>query len=59
MNAITCEWLDNSLIANSLYQEYDIIGIDEAQFFDDVVNACEMMAKNGKVVIVAGLDATY
>lgn len=38
---------------------YDVIGIDEAQFFDDLVEFCEEMAARGKHVVVAGLDATY
>lgn len=36
---------------------YEVIGIDEVQFFDeDIVNICRDMANNGKRVIVAGLD---
>lgn len=35
----------------------DVIGIDEAQFFDDqIVDVCRKLANNGKRVIVAGLD---
>ncbi|KAJ9578973.1 hypothetical protein L9F63_024919 [Diploptera punctata] len=39
--------------------EYDVIGIDEGQFFPDVVECCEEMANIGKIVIVAALDGTY
>lgn len=39
--------------------DYDVIGIDEGQFFTDVVSFCETMANLGKTVIVAGLDGTF
>jgi thymidine kinase len=35
----------------------DVIGIDEAQFFDhEIINVCRKLANSGKRVIVAGLD---
>src|SRR5690554_2317790 len=38
----------------------DVIGIDEAQFFDDeIVAVCNDLANNGKRVIVAGLDMDF
>jgi len=38
----------------------DVVGIDEAQFFDDaIVEVCNTLANNGKRVIVAGLDMDY
>jgi thymidine kinase len=38
----------------------DVVGIDEAQFFDDaIVDICNNLANNGKRVIVAGLDMDY
>ena len=37
-----------------------VIGIDEAQFFSEgIINICNMLASNGKRVIVAGLDQDY
>jgi len=39
--------------------EYDVIGIDEGQFFPDIVPWCEDMANRGKVVVVAALDGTF
>ena len=40
--------------------EYDVVGIDEAQFFsDDLLTACKDLAKNKTRVIVAGLDTDY
>src|SRR5487761_2627855 len=41
-------------------QGADVIGIDEAQFFDPgIVSVCETLAGHGIRVIVAGLDMDY
>jgi len=38
----------------------EVIGIDEAQFFDNnLVKVCQKLADHGKRVIVAGLDTDY
>ena len=38
----------------------EVIGIDEAQFFDEgLVNVCQQLADRGTRVIVAGLDMDY
>lgn len=38
----------------------DVVGIDEAQFFDpELVSVCAQLANQGKRVIVAGLDMDY
>lgn len=38
----------------------DVVGIDEAQFFDEaIVEVCNKLANSGKRVIVAGLDMDY
>lgn len=38
----------------------DVVGIDEAQFFDDeIVKVCNDLANSGVRVIVAGLDMDY
>ncbi|HRI86508.1 MAG TPA: thymidine kinase [Ignavibacteria bacterium] len=40
--------------------DVDVIGIDEAQFFEnDLVQICQNLADSGKRVIVAGLDQDY
>nr|XP_060620359.1 thymidine kinase, cytosolic [Anolis sagrei ordinatus] len=36
-----------------------VIGIDEGQFFPDIIEFCEAMANAGKTVIVAALDGTF
>ncbi|TNV75953.1 hypothetical protein FGO68_gene12760 [Halteria grandinella] len=41
-----------------LWTNFDVIGIDEGQFFDDVATFAESAANTGKVVIVAALDTT-
>jgi thymidine kinase len=38
----------------------DVVGIDEAQFFDEgIVDVCNTLANGGKRVIVAGLDMDF
>ena len=40
--------------------DFDVVGIDEAQFFDNELAAvCNTLANNGVRVIVAGLDMDY
>lgn len=53
--------VNNSLeILDMVDHEDDVIGIDEAQFFDDkIINVCTLLANAGKRVIVAGLDMNY
>jgi len=38
--------------------DYDVIGIDEGQFFPDIMWA-ETMANKGKIVLIAALDGTF
>ena len=43
-----------------LGKKYDVLGIDEAQFFDsELTDVCKKLAKNNNRVIVAGLDNDY
>jgi thymidine kinase len=43
-----------------LAQGCDVVGIDEAQFFDDeIVSVCNDLANSGVRVIVAGLDMDF
>ena len=39
--------------------DYEVIGIDEGQFFDDIIEFSEEMANNGKIVVIAALDGTF
>ena len=52
--------VSNSQTILLLAQDVDVVGIDEAQFFDDqITNVCEQLALKGIRVIVAGLDMDY
>lgn len=43
-----------------LANDVDVVGIDEAQFFDmELVNVCKQLANSGVRVIVAGLDMDF
>lgn len=41
------------------WKNYDVLGIDEGQFYSDVVSFCEMAAHSGKIVIISALGGTY
>ncbi|KAJ7964732.1 Thymidine kinase [Quillaja saponaria] len=42
------------------YEKLDVIGIDEAQFFEDLYDfCCKAADHDGKTVVVAGLDGDY
>eukprot|EP01121_Diplochlamys_sp_Union-15-3_P020076 TRINITY_DN7713_c0_g1_i1.p1 TRINITY_DN7713_c0_g1~~TRINITY_DN7713_c0_g1_i1.p1 ORF type:complete len:198 (-),score=21.36 TRINITY_DN7713_c0_g1_i1:6-599(-) len=56
--AVPCDKL-LPLVDNKITDEYSVIGIDEGQFFSDIVQFCEQMANEGKTVIVAALDGTF
>jgi thymidine kinase len=43
-----------------LAKQFQVVGIDEAQFFDEgIVDVCRKLASQKKRVIVAGLDKDY
>ena len=59
-NAIQSTPVDSSQNILLLAQDVDVVGIDEAQFFDgEIANVCEQLAQKGIRVIVAGLDMDY
>ena len=52
--------IDSSSSILLLSSNIDVVGIDEAQFFDDgLVDICNELASQGIRVIVAGLDIDY
>ena len=52
--------IDNSQTILLMAQDVDVVGLDEAQFFDDeIMTVCDELAKRGVRVIVAGLDMDY
>lgn len=46
-------------LGDRLPDDVEVIGIDEGQFFPDLVEFAERMANAGKIVIVAALDGTF
>lgn len=59
-NAIHSAPVDNSHSILLMTSDVDVVGIDEAQFFDDgIVEVCSELANNGTRVIVAGLDMDF
>ena len=57
---IGAKMVENTKEIYSCSKNYDVIGIDEAQFFDqDLVLVCNKLANDGCRVIVSGLDMDY
>lgn len=46
-------------VPQELVDSMDVIGIDEGQFFPDVVDFCETRANSGQIVVVAALSGTF
>lgn len=59
-NAIQSTPIENSQTILLMAEGVDVVGIDEAQFFDsEIMHVCEVLALRGTRVIVAGLDMDY
>ena len=59
-NSILSTPVDHSSNILLLSSETDVVGIDEAQFFDiGLVSVCQQLADQGVRVIVAGLDMDF
>ena len=59
-NAIHSTPIDSSACILLLSSDIDVVGIDEAQFFDEgLVAVCNELANRGVRVIIAGLDMDY
>jgi thymidine kinase len=59
-NSIQSTPVENSQNILLLTEGVDVVGIDEAQFFDpEIAEVCEKLAAKGIRVIVAGLDMDY
>lgn len=56
IEAVSC---DRLMDVQEKALDFDIIGIDEGQFFEDIVEFSEQMANEGKMVIIAALDGTF
>ena len=60
LNEVSSTPVSSSAKILQLTKDEDVIGIDEAQFFDDELPAvCSVLANRGIRVIVAGLDMDY
>lgn len=59
-NAFPSTPVSHSSDIKNLVTQADIVGIDEAQFFDEgIIDTCETLALQGKRIIIAGLDMDY
>jgi thymidine kinase len=53
-------WSNDSVLFNIKWEDYDVVGFDEIQFFNpDVCVFIEKLAGAGKRVMVSGLDVDY
>lgn len=60
LNKIKSTPVENSNEILLLGSTCDVVGIDEAQFFDDnIVNVANELANNGVRVVIAGLDMDF
>lgn len=55
-DSINCKLLHNSF---DTLKQYDVIGIDEGQFFADLVEVCEELALMGKIILIAALNGDF
>ena len=55
-DSINCKLLRNSF---DTFKQYDVIGIDEGQFFADLVEVCEELALVGKIILIAALNGDF
>jgi thymidine kinase len=55
-DSINCKLLGNSF---ETLKQYDVIGIDEGQFFADLVEVCEELALMGKIILIAALNGDF
>ena len=46
-------------LQNPLFNKINVIGIDEAQFFNDLLEFVKFIDKTNKILIIAGLDGDY
>nr|WP_295927380.1 thymidine kinase [uncultured Dyadobacter sp.] len=59
-NSIPSIPVQSSQQISDLAQNCEVVGFDEAQFFDEgIVEICNQLANAGKRVIIAGLDMDY
>jgi thymidine kinase len=54
--AVSCKALEE---LGETWREYDVIGIDEGQFFDDLVKFSSTAANSGKIIITSALNGQF
>ena len=54
--AVACKKLSD---LKEEWLKFEVIGIDEGQFFDDIVEFSEKAANLGKIVIMSALNGTF
>ena len=55
-NALSCYQLQDNFTE---LMKYDVIGIDEGQFFPELVEVSETLCKNGKIVVISALSGNF
>ena len=59
-NAINSIAVQSALEILKFVEDFDVVAIDEAQFFStEILEVCKMIANNNKRVILAGLDMDF
>ena len=59
-NSVASTPVESSQSILLMATEADVIGIDEAQFFDEgLIEVCNTLANRGKRIIIAGLDMDF
>jgi len=59
-NKVTSVAVQNATQILFYAEDFEVVGIDEAQFFgNELVDVCTQLASKGKRVVVAGLDMDY
>lgn len=58
---MTRKAIKTSLLTPLLAQctDYDVVAVDEGQFYPDIVEFCETLASQDKIVLVSALDGTF
>ena len=53
-DSIQCQYLNEKI---SMLENYDVIGIDEGQFFSDLLEICDILSRFGKIIFIAALSS--
>lgn len=56
-NMVSCKFISH--FDNLEYENYDVICINEAQFFTKLIPFCKKVLSNNKTLYVSGLDGDY